>query len=308
MSDMMAQVHGLLSDVGELLSEHLPLTPMACQIGILCAAVQLLFTVLFKVLPAGPWSKLAMFSAHQVVALPLMALLTYVGMRDWFFDPARADADGTLTATDRIFGYSNPNDLALAVGSGAILLWDIPMGFISPPLRDPIMWAHHVGMFLVAATMCGTFCKWGSFIGYWYASFYFGVIELSSVFLGFVDVFHPKYVHYYRWLNAEHADGASKALQKLVHNVNELARMLFAVTFLALRGIYFPYVTFRQAIPDLIEAYKNPPDGVPMWTGYFLIAAMTLFALLQAFWGVLIAKQVKKALMGGGKDTKKKAK
>ncbi|KAL9179435.1 hypothetical protein ACHAXT_008725 [Thalassiosira profunda] len=304
----------VLADLGEGLSEHLPLTPFACQIGLLCAVAQILFTLMFhertQILPAGPWTKLSLFSAHQVVALPAMLILTYAGWRDWFFDPARTDGDLNITAADRIFGYSHPEDFALAFGSGAILLWDIPMGFISPPLRDPIMWAHHLGMFLVAATMSGAFCKHGNFIGYWYSSFYFGVIESSSVFLGFVDVFHPKYQHYYRWLNAEHADEKSKALQKIVHSANEVARMLFAVTFLALRTIYFPYVTFRLAIPDLIEAYEYPPDGVPLWTGYFLVGMMSLFACLQAYWGLLIAKQVKKALVGGGggKDEKKKTK
>ena len=56
------------------------------------------------------------------------------------------------------------------------------------------------------------------------------------------------------------------------------------MTFLAFRGIYFPIVTFSRAIPDLIEAYETPPDGVPLWTYYFLTAMMGLFAVLQAYW------------------------
>ncbi|KAL7535304.1 hypothetical protein ACHAXR_006403 [Thalassiosira sp. AJA248-18] len=235
-----------------------------------------------------------------------MIILTYVGWRDWFFDPNK-DYEGA-TATDRIFGYSNPNDIPLAIGSGAILLWDIPTGFLSPPLRDPIMWGHHVGMFLVASTMIGTFCKWGNMIGYYYASYYFGVIEMSSIFLSFVDIFHPKYKHYYEWLNAKsHSNETSAALAKTMKSVNELSRVLFALSFLALRGVYFPYVSFRMAIPDLIEAYENPPDGVPMWTGYFLIGMISSFALLQAYWGLFIAKQAMKVLTGGGDKSKKKS-
>eukprot|EP00579_Thalassiosira_antarctica_P002739 CAMPEP_0201875510 /NCGR_PEP_ID=MMETSP0902-20130614/7470_1 /ASSEMBLY_ACC=CAM_ASM_000551 /TAXON_ID=420261 /ORGANISM="Thalassiosira antarctica, Strain CCMP982" /LENGTH=306 /DNA_ID=CAMNT_0048402581 /DNA_START=44 /DNA_END=964 /DNA_ORIENTATION=- len=298
-----------MTDFLAQLSDYLPLSPLATNIGITCLLAQVAFTILFnkrtKVFPNGPWTHLTAFSAHQVVALPLMIILTYIGWRDWFFDPNK-DEEGA-TAADRIFGYSNSNDIPLAVGTGAILLWDIPMGFISPPLRDPIMWAHHVGMFFVAATISGTFCKSGNMIGYYYSPFYFGVIEMSSIFLSYVDVFHPKYKHYHKWLNAKHSNEKIMALKKLFNNVNEMARIIFALSFLVLRGIYFPYVSFTQAVPDLIKAYENPPDGVPMWTGYFLIGMISSFAFLQAYWGLLIAQQAKKVLTGdsGDKDKKK---
>lgn len=299
-----------MTDYLDQLSDYLPLSPLATHIGLTCLAAQITFTLLFdrrtKLLPAGPWNHLTAYSAHQTVALPLMIILTYVGWRDWFFDPAKYD--DSLTPRDRIFGLSNPNDVPLAIGSGAILLWDIPMGFLSPPLRDPIMWAHHVGMYLVAATMCGTFCKGGDMIGYYYGSFFFGVIELSSVFLAYVDLFHPKYKHYFEWLNSNHESKKSKSLAKILKGMNEFCRIFFALTFMAMRGLYFPYVTFFQAIPDLQVAYKDPPDGVPMWTGYFLAIMMASFACLQAYWGLLIVKQLKKALIGGshGGGSKKK--
>ena len=291
-------------------SGFLPLTPLATYIGITCLFAQVTFTLLFnkrtKILPDGPWNNLTMFTAHTVVAFPFMVTLTYVGCRDWFFN---RDAYDSSTATDRIFGYSNPRDIPLSFGSGAILIWDIPMGFISPPLRDPIMWAHHVGMFLVASVMNGLFCKHGNMIGYYYAPYYFGVIELSSIFLCYVDIFHPKYKHYSNWLNGNHTDVKYIQLQRLLNSVNEVARLLFAVTFLAFRGIAFPYVTFSHAIPDLIEAYETPPDGVPLWTFYFLTSMMGSFAVLQTYWGLLISKQIVKALGGGsGKGEKKKTK
>lgn len=292
----------------ENLYDYLPLTPLAIRIGVTCMAAQVTFTLLFnkrvKILPQGPWTHLTAFSAHQVVAFPLMVILTYVGWKDWFFDPNK-DIEGA-TATSRIFGYSNPEDIPLAIGSGAILLWDIPMGFISPPLRDPVMWGHHVGMFMVASVMSGLFCKHGNMIGYYYASYYFGVIELSSIFLAYVDIFHPKYKHYHKWMNAKHSNEKLVSLQNMLNSMNELARLLFALAFLALRGIYFPYVSFAQAIPDLIEAYENPPEGVPMWTGYFLAILISSFAILQAYWGLLIANQVMKVLSGGGGDGKDK--
>merc|ERR1712071_429238 len=116
-------------------------------------------------------------------------------------------------------------------------------------------------------------------IGYYYASYYFGVIELSSIFLACVDIFHPKYTHYHRWLTAKHSCEKMASLQSVMNSVNDVARILFALSFLGLRGMYFPYVSFRQAIPDLMEAYKAPPEGVPMWTGYFLIGMISSFAI-----------------------------
>ena len=296
-----------MAEILNNLADYLPLSPLATQIGVICLTVQIIFTILFdkrlKLVPEGPWTHLPLFSAHQVVALPLMIVLTYIGWRDWFFSNGNYE---DATAVERIFGNSNPNDIPLAIGSGAILLWDIPTGFISPPLRDPIMWAHHIGMFMVASTMCGLFCKWGTQIGYYYAPYYFGVIELSSIFLAYVDIFHPKYKHYYAWLNGKHSDEKSIRLQKRLNDINEIARILFALSFLALRGLYFPYVSFMQAIPDLIVAYETPPDGVPIWTGYFLIIQIGLFACLQAYWGLLIARQVIKVVIGSdGKDKKK---
>jgi hypothetical protein len=54
-----------------------------------------------------------------------------------------------------------------------------------------------------------------------------------------------------------------------------------------------------MCLPDLITAYKAPPQGVPMATGYFLISSIFTFSCLQAYWGVLVAKQVIKAIRTG---------
>jgi hypothetical protein len=279
--------------------DYSPLPPLANQIGITCLIAQVSFTLLFNkrtnILPDGPWTHLSAFTAHQIVSLPLMIVLSYCGWRDWFFDPEKYEPD--ITASHRIFGYSNPNDIPLAIASGAILLWDIPTSIISPPLRDRLMLAHHVGMFVVAYTMSGGFCKNGNQIGYYYAPFYFGVIEFSSVFLSYVDIFHPKYVHYHKWMNSKHG-----TLKKMINCANEVGRVLFALSFLALRGLYFPYISFRWAIPDIFAAYDSPPDGVPMWTGYCLIIMIAIFACLQAYWGLLIAKHAMKALRVSGED------
>lgn len=240
-----------------------------------------------------------------MIALPLMCILSYYGIRDWFLDDNKEVGNGT--SYDRVFGTTNLSDVPLAIGSGAILIWDTPTSLLVPELQDTLMLCHHVGMFLVAATMSGAFSG-GKFIGYYYACYYFGVIEISSIPLSYVDVFHPKYKYYFEWLNDE--KNANRRLMKVVNGLNEVCRIVFAILFLIFRGVYFPYVTFKGTIPDLWYAYhdetKSVPDGVPMWTGYFLICFVSLFALLQCYWGTLILRQIYKMVVPSSSNKKKK--
>ena len=239
--------------------------------------------------------------AHQIVAFPWMIILAYYGWKEWEFD--LISQYGTTTSPhDRLFGPSNSDDVPLAFGTGAILLWDIPFGLLAPSLRDPLMLAHHIGMFFVAALMGGMFSG-GKMIGYYYVPFYFGVIETSSVFLSVVDQFHPKRKSWHEWLNA---NKATSSVAKIANQLNEVCRILFAMSFMLLRGIYFPFTSFAHAIPDIWKAYTDPPEGVPMWTCYFLCISLFLFSCLQSYWGLLVAKQIKKALAGGGGVVKKK--
>lgn len=315
----MAKIASLFGDIRLILPDIPFLTPLATQIGLTCLVSQIVFTVLLHkrttFLPSGPWNELPTFTAHQLVSFPLMIILTYYGMRDWFFSPLndnKAAGITTISPHDRIFGQHHPvNDVPLAIGTGAIMLWDIPTGLISPPLHDPLMWAHHVGMATVALLMSGQFSHGTKImIGAYYAPYYFGVIEFSSIFLAYVDVFHPKYRYYDEWLNDPKRESHTK--MKVLKSLNDVCRAMFALSFLVLRGLYFPYVSFGYAIPDLWRAYITydkllpPPVGVPMWTGCFLIGMIGMFACLQAYWGVLVMRQVKKVLRGDEKKDKTK--
>lgn len=298
-----------------VVSQSLHISPLATRIGIFCLTSQLILTFLFdrrtKILPLGPWSDLPAFTAHQVVSFPFMILLSYYGWKEWEFDMQKFRDDNTntlLSAHDRVFSFSNTEDIPLAYGTGAILMWDIPIGLLAPSLREPLMIAHHVGMFLVAAVMSGMFSSDGQMIGYYYVPFYFGVIETSSIFLSVVDQFHPKRKAWYAWLNNIQNDSERSTLVKFVNQVNDLSRMFFALSFLVFRGIYFPYTSIVHAIPDVWRAYENPPDGVPMWTCYFLCLSLCLFSCLQSYWGVLVARQIKKSLFGGEDDKEGKKK
>ena len=293
----------MLAQIIDATSKTLNLSSLATQIGLFCLVTQLFLTFVFdkrtNLLPYGPYSTLPGFTAHQAVATPFMVLLSYYGWKEWEYDYSQYNA---TSSHEKLFASSNPNDFLLAYGTGAILLWDIPVGIFVPSMRDGIMFAHHIGMFAVAAVMSGM-CSQGQMVGYYYVPFYFGVIETSSVFLVFVDQFHPKRKEWSDWLNCE--ENKNRGLVKFIHQINEICRVFFALSFIILRGIYFPYTSFFHCIPDIWKAYDNRPGEVPMWTGYFLIGALVLFSCLQSYWGLLVARQIKKALLGDDKNKKK---
>ena len=74
----------------------------------------------------------------------------------------------------------------------------------------------------------------------YYTTFFLGVIEISSIPLVIVDVFHPK--HFQDQL----------ATSAFYDALNSNARILFAVAFLAVRAVYFPVVIFRL-LSDLVK-------------------------------------------------------
>eukprot|EP00984_Skeletonema_dohrnii_P012102 scaffold4867_cov136-Skeletonema_dohrnii-CCMP3373.AAC.12 len=223
----MDAIQNPLIDTATTLSTHyLPLTPIAILIGVTCLVAQIFLTLLLdkRIFPRkwqGPWNDLPGFTAHQLIAFPLMCILTYYGMRDSFYNPDKEV--GNETSYDRVFGETNLSDIPLAIGSGAILIWDIPTSLLVPALQDPLMLFHHVGMFLVAATMSGAFSG-GKMIGYYYACYYFGVIEISSIPLTYVDVFHPKYKYYFEWLN--HKKNVNRPVMKALSQTCGMRTMM----------------------------------------------------------------------------------
>merc|ERR1740136_601128 len=126
-------------------------------------------------------------------------------------------------------------------------------------------------------------------VGTHVAPIFFGAIELSSIPLQIVDLFHPnKSPHWNEYVNRS----PSTFFPKLCSTSNDISRILFAVLFLLVRGLYFPFVVVRIAIPDFY-AEGSLPSTV-------LMVMCVLFTLLQMYWATLVAGQVKKALSSGG--------
>lgn len=247
-----------------------------------------------------PWKKSPSLTAHLIVALFAMIHWCYLGFRHiltYDFNGAIGeDSESNLRAL--IFvpaGF----EIAQRV-MGALLIWDIPLSLVGgsgPP--DVMMHYHHAGMVVVTACALGLI-KWPSesgdgIVGTHVAPIFLGVIELSSIPLQIVDMFHPKKSpHWYKYINDKSSSGS---FPKLCASINEASRILFALLFLLVRGLYFPYVVIAIAAPDFYAEGSLP--------SMVLFVMSVLFTMLQLYWGKLVVGQVKKALFGDAKPSGK---
>ncbi len=106
---------------------------------------------------------------------------------------------------------------------------------------------------------------------HYYCPFFMGISELSSLPLAGVDFF--KYF---------------PAIRKSFPNANEACRVAFAVSFLTIRGVWWPYISldfWRRAVPVMRGAATTEAPGFVLATFMFLNVAMTL---LQFYWASII--------------------
>jgi len=271
--------------------------PLVLQSGLTCLSIHLLLFAIFRyVLPNGPWTKMPSHTAHQALALPLMTIISFRGSLSWFLS-AHAE-----TPEDRITVVFSEGVQLAHICFGFLLYWDIPVGLATPALRDPLMLVHHVGMLFISAVVMGNICVRNEPRGSYYANFFLGVVETSTIPLVFVDVFHPKHKHWFQYMQT--LVEQRNPIGETLHSINEFSRILFAVLFLILRFCYFPYVAITTCLADFWEAANQESDPAL----YYVFVACLLFTGLQMYWGLLILRQIAKLGKGGeGKDEKEKA-
>jgi len=252
-----------------------PNLALGLGVGLSCQAAQ-------KLLEAGLsrtngwWSKQPTFVAHQIVAFPLMLYVASVGCAAWF-SPRPADHG---FPDERIFGHDATGSHLAIVLLGALLIWDIPLT-LDPSIYSAASMGHHVGLAALALLSLRPFVQY-------YAPFFVGVTELSSVPLQIVDFFHPNHF-------AELTVG-----RPVLETLNAFARVSFTVLFLVIRTVWFPIVVFGLVFPDL---FKIIASGEPTGATFSLLgaAAALAFTGLQWHWSYLLLKQIAKMLRGGKK-------
>ena len=252
---------------------------LAIAVGVGCLALQFVLQWLCtsSLLPDGWWRKQPVFLAHQAIALPLMVYCAVVGTKAWFF-PAAADVLTASTFDGRVNGHMEISEFLCAIILGACALWDIPMTF-HKSLYSVASMGHHVGLAVMAVLCMRPYVQY-------YVPFFLGVVEISSIPLQFVDLFHPK-----------HFVELTETYAALAH-LNTLSRTLFLISFILLRTFYFPYTMIAGVWPDLYAVLNSGVRGADFSIALVVSFFSVTFTVLQLYWSYLLLKQVSKAAKG----------
>lgn len=189
-----------------------------------------------------------------------------------------------------LFGYTDGHDLSLSPFYGYSTLvhhhlitpmlvyqiWNLIACLLHNEYRDLPSLAHH----FVTAWLA--YCGFHPFAHY-YALFYFGIAELTTIPLNIVNSF-------------KNVPNLQQSYPLFYSNI----RTLFAGSFLIIRTIWWPVVSYGlfMGCVDLLSSQKAHSTFVVC---YFLFSNLFLTSL-QFYWGYLILINV----MKGSKESKKK--
>jgi TLC domain len=273
------------------------------QVGLSCAVAQVVLTTVFlkRGCGPGPWHEMPGFTAHQIITIPVLLYLAVEGLR------LQLTLDSSSTAVDRLTEARHLHLSEFVLG--IMVFWDIPTGLCTKALREAPMVFHHFAMAAVAALALGALSPDGQPIVGYYAPFFFGVIEWSSLPLIVVDIFHPKHKAWHAYLTqSKPSTVPPPPPPEWLHTVNAVARMVFAVLFLLLRTVWFPYVSVFGVLADVWSVRDLPLNqrrGVSNLPLVTMAILNVLFSCLQMYWGSLLVQQILKLVRG--KSPKAKA-
>lgn len=221
-------------------------------------------------------------AAHQLVCAVPFTYAAWVGARVWLYDAGIAAMDGA-TYVERLYGAHDAS-WSLCRFMIGFQIYDLLATGLEPSLRKAEHLAHHSATLLtaLAAGSAG-----GPYFGY-YGSFFFGFTEISSVPLFLVDLFRQL---------PNLAEGALGAA------LNEASRTGFAVAFLPIRCVWFPWVMVSKFWPDMYAAWSNADVRMAGLAFGWMAFSSAFLTFLQLFWGYKIIRVVAKGNLGG-KDMK----
>lgn len=209
----------------------------------------------------------AVDGAHQFVALGSFTWLGLSGAFLWFFDPEFAMA----FEEDKLFGFYEPARM-LIHGMIGFMVFDTAC--LVAARAGPEFYVHH-SLVLILANF-GLMYDENTWFMLYYGVFFFGVSELSSIPLGFVDMFR-----------------GNKQLAEAYPKLNDNFRTAFALAFLSVRIAYWPFVMYDFC------ANFFPRLGEMRWAPAFAFGATAvILTLLQWLWGGLIIMGIVKLAQG----------
>jgi hypothetical protein len=225
----------------------------------------------------------ASYTAHSLVALIFMILLSVIGSVGWW------NGGGIFSSSTPMDRLLVPNDqcrwLATIV-TGMLTFWDLPTSLSIPRLRKPDVMAHHLLMSITAFVAA-------VFLPMYYVFFYLGVSEISSI---------PLIIYDQLCVVTENAsapkDGATFSAgkgQSSLILVRTVFQILAALCFTLVRALGFTYVTVRHFIPDVLQVLpllelQSPRGHVTALR--FALGASIGFTALQLYWFALIVRTI----------------
>lgn len=207
-------------------------------------------------------------AAHFPVSLVAFAVLAMLGTHTWLYDDQ-------LATLDRLHGTS-AKAITISRFMVAFQYYELFAIVCDRSLAGPggIMALHHAVVIVL-----GSLVVTQQYMHY-YAIFFFGVPELSSLPLTLVDLFK----------SFKHLRDANDMLNGVVRN-------LFALIFIPVRVFWFPLVSLEFWKDSLTEAQDpNSRHNPVMVLG--VCGANIFMTALQLYWGSLIVRAIVKILTG----------
>ena len=231
--------------------------------------------------PKGTLAKLATLpgvAAHQVVIFIPFTYAAYQGNMAFLFD-VELQQLAAGSAVDRIYGSTVLGWHIMRFMAG-FQLYDLVVTALEKELCKVEHLLHHSFALTTALAGSASGGPWCCYFGV----FFFAVVEVSSVPLCAVDL--------YRALPSLMADP--------IHNaINEVCRVVFALSFLAVRCVAFPALMLTQLWPDLYAVYAAGDVRVSLRVFVWMSFASVFLTGLQLFWGWKILKVILKGNLKG---------
>ena len=224
--------------------------------------------------------------AHQLVILVPFTYAAFHGLVAFFSD-AEMQQLAHANASERLYNVVTIGWHLTRFMAG-FQLYDLTVTALEKEVCKTEHLLHHsfaLATALVAAANGGPWCTY-------YSVFFFAVVEVSSVPLVAVDLYR----------------GLPSLLKDPLHNaINEVCRIVFALSFLFVRCVCFPLLMILQLWPDLYAVYVSSDVRVSAGAFSWLAFASIVLTGLQLFWGYKIVRVISKGNLKG-KDAKAMAK
>lgn len=162
--------------------------------------------------------------------------------------------------------------------------WNVLLCLFNADLRDPAMIGHHIATFSLAYFGLNPYV-------HYYALFFFGFAEMTNIPLTLVDIF--KYF---------------PDLKEKYPTLNEICRISFAVSFIIIRLIIWPYISYGFWVGsiDLLQSGKaHSPFVVFVFLGANIFLTGLQFLWGSKIFGFLFKGSKKSSSSSSSKETPK---